>query len=115
MRKLLLVSTLFLLLVPSKTIGQQTTRALEKLLKEKYFASFNNIKVDREGKYLVTGFFEDSLTVGDKVVHSRGMSDMFLARFDKDLKLEWIKLAGGNHVDIIRLMKTDMDNNIYVS
>ncbi len=116
MRKLLLVAALFLLLVPSKTNCQQTTtRALEKLLKEKYLASSNNIKIDREGKYLVTGFFEDSLTVGNKVVHSRGMSDMFLARFDKELKLEWIKLAGGNHVDIIRLMQTDMDNNIYVS
>jgi len=115
MRKFLLASAFFLVLIPANILSQQTTRALEKLLKEKYLASCNNIKLDREGKYLVTGFFEDSISVGDKIVRSRGMSDMFLARFDKDLKLEWIKLAGGNHVDIIRLMQTDMDNNIYVS
>jgi hypothetical protein len=114
MKKLLLFSALFLVFQVRGTYGQ-VTRELEKILKEKYLASTSNIKVDREGNYLVTGFFEDSINIGDKVVHSRGLSDMFLARFDKDLNLEWIKLAGGNHIDIIKLMHTDMDNNIYVS
>lgn len=104
-----------LMFLPLKIDCQQNTRILEKILKEKYLAASNNIKMDREGNYLVTGFFEDSLNIGNKVVHSRGMSDMFIAMFDKELKLEWIKLAGGNHVDIIRLMHTDMDNNIYIS
>jgi len=115
MRKLLLILAGFLAFMPVRIYSQQNTHALEKLLKEKYLAAYNNIKMDREGNYLVTGFFEDSLNIGNKVVHTRGMSDMFIARFDKDLKLEWIKLAGGNHVDIIRLLHTDMDNNIYVS
>jgi hypothetical protein len=115
MRKLLLFLAAFLLLLPGKIICQHTARQLEKLLKEKYLASYNNIKKDREGNYLVTGFFEDSLKVENKIVHSRGLSDMFIACFDKDLRLEWIKLAGGNHVDIVRLVHTDMDNNIYVS
>ena len=115
MKKLLLVSAVFQFFVFTETYCQQSTRELEKLLKEKYLASTNNIKIDREGNYLVTGFFEDSLNFGGKVVHSRGLSDMFLARFDKDMKLDWIKHAGGNHVDIIKLMHTDIDNNIYVS
>jgi hypothetical protein len=115
MRKLLLVLAGFLTFLPVRINCQQNTHALERLLKEKYLAAYNNIKMDREGNYLVTGFFEDSLNIGDKIVHSRGMSDMFIARFDKNLKLEWIKLAGGNHVDIIRLLHTDMNNNIYVS
>jgi hypothetical protein len=114
MKKLLLFSAIILVVQVQGMYGQ-ATRELEKILKEKYLASTNNIKVDHEGNYLVTGFFEDSINIGSKVVHSRGMSDMFLARFDKDLKLEWIKLAGGNHIDIIKLMHTDMDNNIYVS
>lgn len=115
MKTLLFVLAGFLMFMPVTSYSQQNTHALEKLLKEKFLAAFNNIKMDRQGNYLVTGFFEDSLNIGNKVVRSRGMSDMFIARFDKDLKLEWIKLAGGNHVDIIRLMHTDMDNNIYIS
>ena len=115
MRRLLLVLSGLLLILPVRIYSQQSTRALEKLLRDKYYTAFNNIKLDREGNYLVTGFFEDSLNIGNRVFHSRGMSDMFIARFDKNLQLEWIKLAGGNHVDIIRLMHTDMDNNIYVS
>jgi hypothetical protein len=115
MRTIMLVLAGFIMFLPGRSYSQQNTHVLEKLLKEKFLAPFNNIKMDRQGNYLVTGFFEDSLNIGNKVVHSRGMSDVFIARFDKDLKLEWIKLAGGNHVDIIRLMHTDMENNIYVS
>jgi hypothetical protein len=115
MKSVNLLCLIFVLWVQPVLYGQEKVCILEKILKEKYLAGYHNIKLDNEGNYLVTGFFEDSLNLGYRVVYSRGLTDMFIARFDKDLNLQWIKLAGGNHVDICKLLHTDTSNNIYIS
>ena len=115
MKKQFIVSLAFSLLLSFALNAQSRVHELEKMLEDKYQVAYHNIKLGDDGKYYVTGFFEDSLNIGGRTIHSRGLTDVFFARFDHDLNLDWIKLAGGNHVDIVKLLHTDVHKNIYVS
>ena len=115
MKTLFRLMLIVLVLLPGYAYGQQRKKELANILEKKYQVIYHNIKVDEDGKYLVTGFFEDSIRVGNQTFKSRGITDAFFARFDKNLNMEWFKLAGGNHVNLVKLLHTDVNNNIYIS
>lgn len=72
------------------------------------------ITLDSENNIVVTGFFSDSIRVGDKLLVSEGIVDLFLAKYDKNERLVWLRHAGGSNIDFTKYVSTDMKDNIYI-
>lgn len=54
------------------------------------------IAVDAAGNKYVTGLFTGSATFGGVTLSSTGNRDMFLAKYDADDVLQWVRQAGGS-------------------
>ncbi|MBV6624128.1 MAG: DUF4114 domain-containing protein [Rivularia sp. (in: Bacteria)] len=54
------------------------------------------LAVDDAGNTYVTGYFEEEASVDGKVITRTGEYDTFVAKFDKDGKVEWAKEFGGS-------------------
>ncbi len=50
---------------------------------------------DPAGNVYVLGSFENNLLIGGEEIQSNGGSDMFLAKYDDNLSLQWVKSWGG--------------------
>ncbi len=75
------------------------------------------VKVSKDGNVYLTGFFDNTLKAGDKTFSSAGSTDIFLACYDKNLNLSWIKKWGGSGSDKINpaAFDVDADNNLYLA
>src|SRR5262249_55453186 len=70
------------------------------------------VPADPSGHVTVTGAFDESVTFGDGDKHqSLGHSDIFVARFTTDGKLEWAKSFGGEREDIGQGIAVDANGN----
>ena len=58
------------------------------------------VALDPAGNLYVTGFFSSTMTVEGVTVTSQGLFDVFLAKFDPNGALLWLKTAGGTGSDI---------------
>ncbi len=70
--------------------------------------------VDRDGNVIVIGTFGDSLTLGGNLLRTRGLNDIFIAKYRPNGQLIWAKTAGGSQNDNARNLTTDAQGNIYV-
>lgn len=50
---------------------------------------------DNQGNFFVMGTYYDSLKIEDTQIVSNGLSDFFIAKFNSDLNLIWLKSYGG--------------------
>jgi len=75
----------------------------------------NDLALDNEGNVLLTGFFQDSLLLGNQTLVSQGERDIFVAKFSPEGQLLWAQQAGaeGNSRGIS--IATDADNAVVVS
>jgi len=61
----------------------------------------------------VAGFFDNTLYASDKFITSKGSSDAFLAKYDSDGNLQWIKSDGGALSDSAIYVAADVSGNAY--
>ncbi len=65
------------------------------------------IAVDNTGGTFITGRFDGAVTFGTGTLTSKGSSDIFVTRMDKDGKWSWATSAGGTQFD--RSLGIDLD------
>lgn len=72
------------------------------------------VSVDGQDNVIVTGFFSDSISIGQHDFISEGIVDLFIAKYDKEYNLQWVKHAGGANIDFSKFINTDRYDNIYL-
>lgn len=70
--------------------------------------------VDVAGNVIVTGYFS-GLIKFDETYTGRGSDDIFIAKFDSDGNILWVKTAGGPNDDIAIGVAADNEGNIFVA
>jgi hypothetical protein len=70
------------------------------------------VTLDPAGNLYVTGYFSSTMTVEGVTVTSKGLFDVFLAKFDPNGVLLWLKTAGGTGADIGHGVVTDSLGNV---
>lgn len=71
-----------------------------------------SIVVDSDGSYYVGGGFQNSITISAQTIQSIGNEDAFLAKFNSESELQWIKRAGSSSNDRILRMALDASGNL---
>lgn len=80
------------------------------------FDTCRSIVLDSRQMYVhVAGTFTNTANVNGTTLTSYGESDMFVARFDTDGNLIWIRNGGGNRTDQGCCLAIDNNDNIYVA
>src|SRR5688500_4388870 len=69
---------------------------------------------DDYGNTYVTGQFQLAATFDDQTVSSAGGDDIFVAKYNKDGKLVWLKKAGGIGYDRSNNIAIDSKGNIFI-
>ncbi len=76
----------------------------------------NSLVTDAKGNIYVTGDFDGTAEFNKKVIVSEGKKDVFLAKYNNDGEIQWLKRGGSSsgvaHASSIALDKSD---NIYVT
>lgn len=67
------------------------------------------------GNVFVTGMFQDTAEMGGKYYNSSGLQDIFLAKYNGDGKLLWVKQAGGAKRDEGLAICNDALGNVYLT
>ncbi|GAB3173128.1 NHL repeat-containing protein [Telluribacter humicola] len=73
------------------------------------------IIVDEAGNSYVTGHFQGTTQFGEQSLTSNGDKDMFIAHYDPQGTLVWVKQAGGSGTDIGYKPGVDKAGNVYVN
>lgn len=73
------------------------------------------VGLDASGNVYVTGHFSGTMTVDGLTVVSSGLFDIFLAKFQPDGTLNWLKRAGGTGSDIAHGLVVDGAGNIAIT
>ncbi len=75
-----------------------------------------SVKTDALGNCYVTGYFESpTLYFGTDSLKSAGGYDIFIAKYDINGNLLWVKSAGGKSLDQSNSIAVDASGNIYVA
>ena len=72
------------------------------------------VSLNNSGNICVSGWYQDSLTLGSTTLHSAGGTDMFVAGFDTSGAALWAKSAGGQDDDFTTAIAIHSDA-IYVT
>ncbi len=60
----------------------------------------NAITADENGNVYISGYFKASTTIGSFNLTSSGSTDIFVAKYDPNGNVEWVKQAGGPYEDM---------------
>lgn len=74
-----------------------------------------SITSSRNGKFFLSGYFKDSANFDNIQVKSNGQSDAFVAMYNADGNALWAKHFGGAGIDEARGIKSDDNNNVFVT
>lgn len=69
----------------------------------------------KDGYLYVSGYFNDTAWFQNEMIISKGQSDAFLAKYDAQGNLIWIKQAGGIGADHANALDIDEQGNIYAA
>lgn len=70
---------------------------------------------DAQGNVYVGGNFESgTLIIGPDTLHTNGVTDFFIAKYDSAGVAQWARKAGGSSNDIVLGVGVDTSGNIYV-
>jgi hypothetical protein len=72
------------------------------------------VATDGNGNSFLTGEFAGDMTLGGEVLHTRGSTDVYIAKFDEKGTLRWITQAGGDRGDNAYSMVCDPQGNLYL-
>ena len=81
-------------------------------------ATWNNdfsIAADSSGNVYVTGSFSDTATFDSTILASIGESDIFIAKYDTDGNVLWVRQSGGSMADLGYGIAVDLSGNVYVT
>lgn len=70
---------------------------------------------DNEKNSYFAGSYSDSLTISSSTIESKGKRDIFIAKFDSENHLQWLKNIGGKFNDQAFSLVCDSSNNVYLS
>lgn len=73
------------------------------------------IVADPAGNCYVAGTFDTVAVFGGVTLTSRGITDIFLAKYSSTGNLEWIKQAGGSSYETVAGIDLDFGNNVYIT
>lgn len=74
-----------------------------------------SIAVDNAGTAYITGFFNGTATFDTTSISSNGLQDVFVAKYDANGNLDWVKSMGGTNSDIGNGIAIDWSGNIAVT
>lgn len=75
----------------------------------------NGVAVDASGNSYVVGYYSGGATFGSHSLIAEGDHDIFVAAYDPNGTLRWIRSAGGSGVDEGYGVAVDSDGNVYVT
>lgn len=75
----------------------------------------NGITLDVDGNLYLTGYFSGTTKFGEISLTSEGMTDIFIAKYNKSGILQWVKKAGGTLNDSGKNVVVDSDGNAFVT
>lgn len=73
------------------------------------------IAVDSAGNVFITGHFQGTATFTSTNVNSSGESDVFIAKYNSQGTLVWVRKAGGNDFDEAHALALDAGGNLYLT
>jgi hypothetical protein len=73
-----------------------------------------DVAVDPLGNIYITGSFQGNIDFGTVNINSSGNSDVFIAKYDSDGTLQWVKTGGGIGSDNGKSIEIDLVGNIYI-
>ncbi|MGB3075390.1 MAG: SBBP repeat-containing protein [Chitinophagales bacterium] len=75
----------------------------------------NSVALDGNGNVYVTGFFSGTMTVNGITITSSGLFDVFIAKYDSNGTLAWLKRAGGSGSDNAYGITCDSNGDIAIT
>lgn len=75
----------------------------------------NGLAADKAGNIYLTGHFSGTAKFGDVSLTSDGMTDIFVAKYNKNGVLQWVKKAGGASADSGKKLEIDSSGNVFVT
>lgn len=76
--------------------------------------SGNGVSVGADGNVYVCGYFNGDTTFGDLTLKNAGFNDIFVARYDTNGELDWVRQIGGPGDDAASAITADAQGNCYV-
>jgi len=67
-----------------------------------------------DGSVFITGQFTDTLKIENSIAYSRGMEDVFVAKYNQSGVLQWLTTFGGKSTDIGIGIDADAAGNTYI-
>lgn len=80
-----------------------------------YPTSVTQLLVDRCGNVLIHGQFEDTLAIGHLMVESTTSRDTYIAKFDNDLNLTWLRIYSSSTYDRPGGIAVNEHNDIFIA
>ena len=77
--------------------------------------SGNGIAVGADGYVYVCGYFSGDITFGDLTLKNSGFNDIFVARYDTNGELDWVRQIGGPGDDAASAIAVDAQGNCYIT
>ena len=74
-----------------------------------------SVATDIDGNVYITGSFEGTAQFSGVTLASRGLADVFIAKYDSSGALQWIRQGGGSQLDEGLSIAADAFGNCYVS
>jgi len=70
---------------------------------------------DRTGNFIISGLFNGTAKIGNKILISEGDRDVLVAKFNIDGEFQWAVRAGGESREYVGLITADTNDNIYIA
>jgi hypothetical protein len=77
--------------------------------------SGNSITVASDGYVYVCGYFSGDTTFSDLTLKNAGFNDIFVARYDTNGELDWVRQIGGAGDDAAAAVAVDAQGNCYIT
>ncbi len=106
-----------LLVLPTKIIAQVAPieSSWTQYLRGKGWDMVNGIATDKSDRVYIAGGFTHKLKTDKKTAESVGNRDVYVARFNKNGKSQWLWRAGGCKMDKITAIQAAPGNDLYIA
>ena len=94
-----ILCTFYLFAVPANSVAQLSSFQWAEQIGGSALDESFSVAVDIDGYCYVTGIFNETVTIADTTLVSRGKTDIFLVKYAPDGQLTWIKQIGGKEDD----------------
>ena len=74
-----------------------------------------SIAVNDNDEVYVAGHFTETATFSGQIITGRGLTDIFLAKYDNAGELLWVRYAGGESRDLATAVGVDTEGNVYIT